>query len=177
MTLEIYYKAFKTMAYVPNSEGIGVNSKIRLDMSTLHTPEGIVVMEMYNGNFLLLNRANTITDGEITDEVKHINNNIIYNMPPNMSIIGELVDEGIRVVCFLVNDICLSWDATNALAISYGLTTSKVLYRGLYDEEILKTTMANESINGYFIRSAGGFFIDELDMFHLKYLKKNNVKC
>lgn len=62
-------------------------------------------------------------------------------------------------------DECLSWDDTEELARDVGLSTVPVLWRGTWDDASVRaidvTQLDGDPCEGYVVRPAGGFNIDE----------------
>jgi hypothetical protein len=76
---------------------------------------------------------------------------------------------------------CLSWDETVEWANLMNLETVPVLYRGIYDEEKIKScyTMKSEYDGiqeGYVVRTVDGFHYDQFKHHVAKFVRKNHVQ-
>lgn len=79
------------------------------------------------------------------------------------------------------DNICLSWDETIAFAAELGIETVPVLYRGIFDEEIIKRTFTGISLfdgeqEGYVIRNAGSFHYDDFQSNLGKFVRMDHVQ-
>lgn len=77
-------------------------------------------------------------------------------------------------------DTCLSWDDTTELCLEVGVCTVRVMYRGIFDEDLLQDMSlvceANKDrIEGYVIRPAKSFKFDEFGKLVGKYVRKDHV--
>lgn len=71
--------------------------------------------------------------------------------------------------------ICLAWDVTTTLCQEWGLTTVPVLYRGPFNEGLIKGLM-REGIEGYVVRNAQSFEFDDFQSNVAKYVRKGHVQ-
>lgn len=105
--------------------------------------------------------------------VKQLHSRICYDIPEGYRVCGEnlyakhTIKYNHLTSYFLVHsiwndkNICLSWDATCEWAELLDLKTVHVLYRGLWDEKIVKnlyiSTFNNDPVEGYVVRLAEEF--------------------
>lgn len=73
-------------------------------------------------------------------------------------------------------EICLSWDETVRLCQEWGLTTVPVLYRGPFDENLIKGLM-RDGIEGYVVRNTDDFDGKDFSRNCAKYVRKGHVQC
>lgn len=77
------------------------------------------------------------------------------------------------------SNICLSWDDTKVWAELLELTTVLVLFRGIYNEELIKELHKdyynNDPCEGYVVRLAGSFHYSKFKDAVGKYVRKNHV--
>lgn len=74
---------------------------------------------------------------------------------------------------------CLSWDDTTEWAALLGLQTVPVLYRGVWDEKLLRRladSLDPERQEGFVVRPAGEFFLKDFSRSVLKWVRKNHVR-
>ena len=79
------------------------------------------------------------------------------------------------------NAKCFSWDETIEYFEILGIKHVPVLYRGIYDEKILKELMTDESSHkenkeGYVIRLTSEFQLDDFETSVAKWVRKNFVQ-
>lgn len=114
------------------------------------------------------------------------------DIPENMRICGEnmFAEHSIRydaltsyfyVFGIYVDEICLSWDDTVEYCKLFGLEHVPVLYRGPWNEEIVKACMTGESAfggrqEGYVVRNVEAFPYDEFDKNCGKFVRKSHVQ-
>jgi hypothetical protein len=78
-------------------------------------------------------------------------------------------------------NICLSWDETVELASRLGIETVPVLYRGIFDEELIKKLYTKQSLfggeqEGYVVRLAGSFHYDDFEFSLAKFVREKHVQ-
>lgn len=85
---------------------------------------------------------------------------------------------------YWIEDECQSWDDTVARAAELGLPVVDVIYRGIWDADVIKglinTTHEGNEMEGYVIRLADSFKHDfnqtEIKMPMAKYVRKDHVQ-
>lgn len=197
--METERNKFPKIAHLPWSQTISVDDIIQTGLQHLRSCKEILVTEKMDGEKTdcYWNGIHTRSlDGEDHPSrhiIKQIQAEKLYNMPKNMKICGENIyakrsifydklPSYFLVFAIFLDDICLSWDATMALCNSYRLDTVPVLYRGPYDEDLIKSCWTGISKfgpeqEGYVIRNVDGFFIDEFNQNILKYIRPNHIKA
>lgn len=78
-------------------------------------------------------------------------------------------------------NICLSWDETEAFAAKLGIETVPVLYRGLFDEKKIKQLFTGKSCfdgeqEGYVIRNANSFHYKDFQYNLGKFVRPQHVQ-
>jgi predicted kinase len=74
------------------------------------------------------------------------------------------------------NDFCLDWDSTVAFGKSIGAPTPRLLYRGIYDEKLLRKLSPLTSISeGYVVRPSGAFRFADFANKVAKWVRPNHV--
>ena len=76
---------------------------------------------------------------------------------------------------FWCNNICASWDVTKVYFELLGVTSVPVIYDGIYDEELIRS-LWDGNTEGYVIRWAEAFSIDEFDRAVGKFVRANHVQ-
>lgn len=76
-------------------------------------------------------------------------------------------------------DRCLDWDATQRFAKRLGAPTPRVLFRGRYDEKVLRELAARidpHVVEGYVVRTAGAFARADFEEHVAKWVRKDHVQ-
>lgn len=77
------------------------------------------------------------------------------------------------------NNKCLDWNNFEALCSEWGLHTVPVLYKGIYDEKLIKE-IAEKTVTkggeGIVCRIADSFYYDDFSKNIAKYVRKNHVQ-
>lgn len=117
---------------------------------------------------------------------------VAHELPDDLRILGENVyaTHSIHYTAlpayFLVfgvheGDRSLAWDEVVGYASMLGLHTVPVLYRGLWDEAAVRACYTGVSRcggiqEGYVVRLADSFFLDEFSRSVAKFVRKNHVQ-
>ncbi len=73
-------------------------------------------------------------------------------------------------------DLCLDWDSTVAFGKCIGAPTPRLLYRGVYNEKILrKLEPATSTCEGYVVRPSGSFRLADFAENVAKWVRPNHV--
>ena len=106
----------------------------------------------------------------ICGEYLYVRHSIKYDNLPSYFMIFSVWNE---------NNECLSWDDTELAAAALCLHTVPVLYRGIFDEEVVKK-IAKEAVDrggeGIVVRLADGFKYNDFDKSIAKYVRRNHVQ-
>lgn len=75
---------------------------------------------------------------------------------------------------------CFSWEATEFWCENLGLNTVPVLYKGIFDEKLIKLLYQDnrtpDLMEGYVVRLAGSFAYDDFSKSVAKFVRKNHVQ-
>jgi hypothetical protein len=79
------------------------------------------------------------------------------------------------------DNITLSWEATVKFCSNIGLQTVPVLYKGIWNEEVIKnlytpTKENGDEMEGFVVRNAGAFHYDDFASNVAKYVRKGHVQ-
>lgn len=117
--------------------------------------------------------AHEIPEGyRLCGENLYAKHSIFYETLPSYFLLFSIWNE---------KNICLSWDETVQWAELLNLQTVPVLYRGIFDEEKIKSCYTKESFfggiqEGYVIRLADSFHYDDFKTSCAKFVRKNHVQ-
>lgn len=107
-----------------------------------------------------------IPDGwRICGENLYAKHSIHYNNLPSFFLVFSVWDE---------NNVCLSWDKTVDFAKSLDLQMVPVLYRGEWNEKVVRS-LYKEGTEGYVVRRSDSFHYDEFKNCVAKYVRANHV--
>jgi len=77
-------------------------------------------------------------------------------------------------------EFCLDWDSTIEWASLLGVEVVPVIYRGLWDEKVIKDLYSEKFLDsemeGYVVRSTDSFYLDDFSMNVAKFVRKNHVQ-
>jgi ATP-dependent RNA circularization protein (DNA/RNA ligase family) len=106
----------------------------------------------------------------ICGEYLYAKHSIAYNNLPTYFMVFSVWDE---------NNNCLSWSDTKEFCDMLNLQTVPVLYKGIYDEELIKR-IAKETVSrggeGIVVRLKDSFNYDEFSTSIAKFVRKNHVQ-
>jgi hypothetical protein len=179
--------------YLPWSRSIGEGDRVLKHMDIFENQRVIVTEKMDGENTTMYHSK---IHARSLDSVNHPSRNwvknywasIQYNIPHDIRICGEN--------CFAKHSIhytklpsyflgfnawkentCLEWDETMELFSTIGISPVKVLYDDIYDENLIRTIPINESkCEGYVMRLARSFTMDEFPRVVGKYVRENHVQ-
>lgn len=178
------------------SEGVTSDDRLIEDLSVLKACE-VVVTEKLDGENTTL--YNTGLHARSLTYVSHISRNamkvqwakICGDIPEGMRICGENLyathsihytelPSYFSVFGIYLNDTTLSWDETVEWCELLGLTVVPLLYRGMWDEKLIKGLYTGKSMcggaqEGYVVRNANRFSFNEFDKNVAKFVRKNHV--
>lgn len=124
--------------------------------------------------------------------VKQLHAEICNDIPEGWKLFGEnlyakhsIFYSKLKSYFYLFNiwkdDICLSWDETEEWAKILGLEIVPVLYRGIWDEEKIKSCFTKELIlggeqEGYVVRLSSSFHLKDFATSVGKMVRKDHVQ-
>lgn len=95
------------------------------------------------------------------------------------SIVYTTLPSYFLVFSYWNGDTCHSWDETVAKAEELELQTVPVLYRGMYDEELIKSLYNSDmhsTVEGYVVRPTEGFQLADFQSNIAKFVRKDHVQ-
>ena len=99
------------------------------------------------------------------------------NMYARHSLPYEDLDSWFYAFSVWARDRCLSWDATVRFASGLGIPTPKVLWRGVFDERVLRRLRLDLSRQeGYVVRAADGFEFADFRHRVAKWVRTGHVQ-
>ncbi len=141
------------------SEGKGFDDKTQFDLSNFEGKEIVITEKMDGENTTMMNeyyyaRSLDSNNHPSRNFVKGIWGNIKHNIPVDFRICGENLYAQHSLIYnnlpsyFMVFSVwdkekCLSWDETIEYCNLLDLTTVNVLYRGVFDFELIKNFKVN----------------------------------
>jgi RNA ligase. len=189
------YKYQRTL-HLPWSRTVSKDDKLIKDIRTLISDDIVVLEKMDGENANLYTKylhARSIDFGyhESRDWLKRFHASISHNIPDNIKLCGEnvfakhsifyenLMDYFLLFSIWDENKVCLSWDETVEWAELLDVRLVPVLYRGPWDEKLLRDLPGKMDLNkqeGYVIRPACQFKASEFSKKVAKYVRPNHVQ-
>lgn len=199
-----YFKYPRTF-HVPWSPGTSSDDKILSSVEHFHGLEVVVTCKIDGENTTMYRdhiHARSLDSKHHPSRtwVKTLHGKIKHELPLNWRFCGENVYalhsikynnlESYFYIFGIYDDknVCLSWDDTEAYAKMLGIPTVPVIYRGLWDEEKIKSCWTGKSSaspgdeqEGYVVRVADSFPYDGQDegtfsKYTAKFVRKNHVQ-
>jgi len=179
--------------HLPWSEGITNDDKVLSNCNHFLNQEVVVTEKLDGENTTLMRdwihaRSVDSVHHYTQDWVKAFWYNISYRIPEGWRICGEnlfaehsipydnLASYFYGFSIWDENNYCLSWDATLEWFEELGITPVPELYRGVYNEDILKSLWFPESNKeGYVVRLADGYDYLQFSTSIGKFVRKNHV--
>lgn len=187
------YKYPRTF-HLPWSEGCTSDDK-KLNDTSHFIGKQVVITEKMDGENTTIYRD--FSHARSLDSIHHWSRSRVkelqsrlYDLPENLRICGENVYATHSVkytdlldyfLMFSIwnHDTCLSWKETIEWASLLGLHTVPVIYTGLYDETLVREiedTLDFDRCEGYVVRLAGEFQMDDFRKSVAKFVRKNHVE-
>ena len=183
--------------HLPFSPGVGKGDRIIENMSGFENEEIVVTvkydgeqMNVYNDGF----HARSIDSGSHPSRnwFWRIHNQIGHDIPEGYRICGEnlyavhsikynhLPSHFLLFAIYNNKNECLSWDETLEWTALLNLKAVDELYRGQYDEQILKNLYRsihnNDTMEGFVVRVTRKFNYSEHKKVVAKYVRQNHVQ-
>jgi hypothetical protein len=186
----------KTM-HLPWSPGISRDDKVLHNTDCFKGKEVVVTVKMDGENTTIYenyihSRSIDSKNHWSRDYVKGLQGRIGYLLSYNhIRICGENlyakhtihyknITSYFMVFSIWEKDTCLSWDKTVSLCESINIETVPVLYRGIWDEKLIKSLYKQnyngDECEGYVVRLADSFNLDNFSNSIAKYVRKNHVQ-
>jgi len=182
--------------HLPWSEGATDDDKILKSVKHFCDLDEVVITEKMDGENTSIYRdffharSLDLAKHPSRDHINKLRSEKLYDLPLNMRVCGEncfakhsIAYDSLEDL-FLVFSIwkddttCLSWDETVEWCELLDLKTVPVLYRGKFDEELIRNTILveRESMEGYVIRNAASYQYESFAKNVAKYVRKNHVQ-
>lgn len=193
MTIE-HYK-YKRTPHLPWSPGADEDDII---IDTVDAFQGIevVVTEKMDGENTTMYRdkihARSMDSGyhQSRTWVQNLHGQLKHNFAENFRICGEnmfwihsIVYTALPSYFLMFNcwedETCVSWDRTVEIARSFNLSLVRVLYRGIFDEEIIKALYDDsmvDTVEGYVVRPTASFTRGQFNKSIAKFVRKDHVQ-
>lgn len=189
------YVKYPRTHHLPWSPGVHSDDRV---ISTMDNFEGevVVTVKMDGENTSLYNdyihaRSINYSRHESRDWVKNFWSKIAHDIPRAWRVCAEnlYAKHSIsyeNLPSFLMGfsiwddrNVCLSWDDTLEWFELLGIEPVPVLYRGPYDEEVIKALWSDsdwDSVEGYVIRPTRSFTYREFSTHVAKFVRENHVQ-
>lgn len=193
------YTKYPRTYHLDFSEGIQSDDKIIKTLSHLEGKEVVVTLKMDGENTSIY--SDGYTHARSIDSKSHWSRDIIksiasvirYNLPENYRICCENVSakhsiyypdgylEGPLYLLSVWDDknMCLSWEDTCLYAEDMDLPQPKVLYKGIFDINLLKKLAEDLDINleeGFVVRDVNSFKHEDFPSHVTKFVRANHVQ-
>lgn len=190
-----YYKYPRTY-HLPWSAGRSSDDKVLVSTKQFDSKEVVITVKMDGENTTFYNdyvhaRSLTYHSHPSRNLIKQFHASIAHDIPDGWRICGEnlYAEHSIAYqnleAYFLVfsiwneKNICLSWDETLQWVSLLGLNTVPMLYRGMWDENMIKefklTNIDNDPCEGYVVRVADEFHYKDFKNCVAKWVRKDHV--
>lgn len=189
------YVKYPRTVHLPWSEGVGEDD-ITIDTAAHFEGKEVVVTEKMDGeNTTMYNdhvHARSINSGyhPSRTRVKALQAEIGHRLGDNQRLCGEnlfwvhsivytALPSYFLMFSFWEDDLCFSWDDTLKIAEKLKLYTVPVLYRGMYDEDVIKALYDENKYNnveGYVVRLASSFKMEDFKTSVAKFVRNNHVQ-
>lgn len=179
--------------HVPWTECKSSDDKTQYDLSNFEGKEIIITEKMDGENNTMMRdsyyaRSLDSNNHPSRNFVKGIWGNLKHDIPDNFRICGEnlYAQHSLRydelksyfmVFSIWNNEICLSWNETLEYCELLSLETVPVLYRGIFDLEMIKKfKIDTNKQEGCVIRLASEFTLDEFQTSVVKYVRRGHLQ-
>lgn len=186
---------YKRTFHLPWSPGTTSDDRILTSVDHFLGKEIVVTEKMDGENTSIYNNflhARSMDSGKHPSRwyVTKLQGDIGHDIPEGMRICGENcyakhsiyytnLEDYFLVFSIWKDQLCLSWDETLEWSELFGLKTVPVLYRGIYDENIIKSLFVEnrtpDLMEGYVVRLVDSFIYDDFSTSLAKYVRKGHV--
>lgn len=178
------------------SPGATNDDRILSSLSHFEGKEIVVTVKLDGENTTLYRdgmhaRSLTETGHPSRDWLKKMHGDMAHTIPAGFRICGENLyavhsiryenlESYFQVFSIWEGDNCLSWNETVEWSTLLSLTTVPVLYRGMWDEDVLKSLyqerVGGDVMEGYVVRLASMFKYEDFGTSVAKYVRANHVQ-
>ena len=191
-----YIKYPRTL-HLPWSKGITNDDRVMQSVDCFEKKEVVVTCKLDGENTTLYNgrmHARSLDSRHHASRawLKKRHAEFQHEIPENFRICGEnmyakhtihyqALTDYFYVFGIYEDDACLSWGDTVEYCKVLGLKTVPVLWRGIWDEEKVKSLFTGESIfgaeqEGYVVRNVGSFHFDDFQKNVAKMVREGHVQ-
>lgn len=187
------YKYPRTF-HVPWSLSITTDDKRLDDVSHFHGREVVVTEKMDGENAVCY--SDGYTHARSIDSNNHSSRNWLkrfwaeryFMLPPGMRICGENLyaqhsvpyddlESYFMGFSLWEDELCYGWDDTLEIFADVGITPVRELYRGVFDEKLIREIKLDLNRHeGYVIRLADSFMMDQFPLSVAKFVRKDHVQ-
>ena len=195
MSTETEYYKYPRTPHLPWSPGADEDDII-IDTVDAFVGKEVVVTEKMDGECTTMYknhihaRSTTSSYHPSRTWVQALHAQVGYRLQDNQRICGEnmfwvhsIVYTSLKSYFLMFNmwedDTCLSWDDTVKYAEKLELTMVPVLYRGVFDEDVIKALWSDDkydTMEGYVVRLADSFKRDDFQQSIAKFVRKGHVQ-
>lgn len=175
------------------SEGCGSDDKIQYDLTNFLGKEIIITEKMDGENSTMMRdyyyaRSLDSNNHPSRNYVKGLWGSINYLIPENFRICGENLyarhsigysdlESYFMVFSIWDGERCLSWDETLEYCDLLGLVPVRVLHRGIFDLDFIKSfSVDTDKMEGYVVRLSGEFGLSDFQRSVVKWVRKGHVQ-
>lgn len=189
---------YPRIPHLPWSAGVGSDDKIISDLSVLETAAAVVVTEKMDGENTTIYSDGTCHARSL-DSKSHPSRDWIKKMaaswsgfPASMRICGEnlyakhsiayeKLESYFYVFAIYDNGQVLSWKQTMQVCDTLSLVHVPMLYVGTFDRKLIEARFKDycfgkDDVEGYVVRTVGGFNASEFDTHVAKYVRAGHVQ-
>jgi hypothetical protein len=193
--MNIQHYKYPRTAHLPWSPGADEDDII-IDTVESFVGKEVVVTEKMDGECTSMYKdhihARSMDSGyhQSRTWVQALHASIRYKLHDNQRICGEnmfwvhsIVYTKLKSYFLMFNmwedDTCLPWDVTKAYAEKFELTLVPELYRGVFDEDVIKALWSKDdadTVEGYVVRVVDSFHRDDFQQNVAKFVRKNHIQ-
>jgi len=197
------YHKYPKMRHLPWSKSVTDDDKKLNDVFQFEQMQEVVVMEKLDGECTTMYHdhihARSIDSKHHPSRsvVKALHSNIGFSLRSNMALVGEnmyakhsiyynKLTSHFYVFAVYIEDqnrqiLVANWNDTLEYAELLGLEVCPVMYRGPWDEKLIKSLHTGRSYfgdtsEGYVVRTANAFYLDRFASNIAKYVRPNHVQ-
>lgn len=196
LSLFTHHIKYPRTYHLPWSQNITSDDKIIPSLDVFKGKEVVVTVKMDGENTSMYSdyiHARSINSGPHPSRnwVKAFHNQIAHNIPEAWRVCGEnlyavhsihyknLSNWFQMFSIWNERNFCLSWDETLEWAALLGCTTVPVLYRGIWDETLIRGLFSpqfqGDGCEGYVVRLTEGFYYRDFRKSAAKFVRKGHV--
>lgn len=167
-------KIIPTMQYIKNADEIIITEKMDGENTTIHS-NGCHARSLDSRHHVSRDWVKSFAAG-ISPQLNKNERIIGENLYAKHSIHYQNLESYFYGFAYSVNSEFQSWDDTVSKFITLGVHPVNEIYRGKYNEKIIKDLVFSENIEGYVIRITDNFFENDMVKYMAKLVRKNHVQ-